>query len=333
MKWIFRFLLLVGTSAPAEETSFVVIPAGEFVRGFAHDKRAFQKAHLYSTAQDFKSEQPAHRVILSRSYEIGRTEVTVGEFRDFVNETGYRTDAEKGEGALGFFPEAKNHVERFQTEASVTWRNPGFAQNDDHPVVCVSLRDAEAFCAWLSNKEGRTIRLPNEAEWEHACGAGTEGWYSWGRDPDKARQFANVADGALEAVHPGTTSFQRAVKLEAGEGDGVVYTAEVARYRPNAFGLYDMHGNVWEWCQDRYQEDRYDRLMEGVPRQERDEFTVTDPEGPESTDQHRYGDWRVIRGGSWFTAPAYTRCSMRAYAEASKATCYTGFRVLREITK
>lgn len=322
--------LLGGAMAGAGEITFVPVAAGEFVRGFRHDERVFKKAHLFSTSQEFKAEKPSHRVLLTKSYEIARTEVTVGQFRRFVEATGYRTDAEKGEGALGFFPDAENHVERFQTSPEITWRDPGFPQTENHPVVGVSLRDAEAFCAWLSEKEGRTVRLPTEAEWEFACQAGSEGWYSWGTDPDAADQFANLADGALETAHPGTTSFQRAVKLGRDEGDGVVYTAEVGRYRPNARGLHDLHGNVWEWCSDRYQEDRYERLLDGVPRQERKDFVVTDPTGPETTEQHEYGDWRVIRGGSWFTAPAYARCSARAYAEAGEASCYTGFRVVRE---
>jgi len=333
MRRIFLLSLFGGAVTGAAEITFVPVPAGEFVRGFRHDERIFKKAHLYSTSQDFKSEKPSHRVLLSNSYEISRTEITVGQFRRFVEATAYRTDPEKGKGALGFFPDAKNHVERFKTDPAVTWRNPGFPQNENHPVVCVSLRDAEAFCKWLSRKEGRTVRLPTEAEWEYACRAGSEGWYSWGTDPDKASQFANVADGALETAHPETTSYQRAVKLGGHEGDGVVYTAEVASYRSNSRGLHDLHGNVWEWCCDRYQEDRYERLLDGVPRQERKEFVVTDPRGPKTTDQHEYGDWRVIRGGSWFTAPAYTRCSIRAYAEAGEASCYTGFRVVREAAK
>ena len=333
MRRIFLGSLLGAALVGGGELTFVPVPAGEFVRGFRHDERLFKKSHLYSTSQDFNSEKPAHRVVISRKYDLSRTEVTVRQFRKFVEATGYRTDAEKGKGALGFFPDRKNHVERFQINAETTWRNPGFPQNENHPVVCVSLRDATAFCEWLSKKEDRIIRLPTEAEWEYACRAGSEGWYSWGTDPDLAYQFANVADGALEAAHPGTTRFQRAVRLAEKEGDGAVYTTEVARYQPNALGLHDLHGNVWEWCLDRYQEDHYDRLLDGVPRQEREKFSVTDPRGPETTDQHQYGDWRVIRGGSWFTAPAYARCSARAYAEGGEASCYTGFRLLRESSR
>ncbi len=318
----------------AGEVKFVRIPAGEYVRGFSREdgrERAFKLAHLYSTAQEFNAEQPAHRVKISRPFDLAATEVTVGQFREFVEATGHVTDAEKNGGALGFVADSKSYVDRFKANPAVTWKSPGFEQSDDRPVVCVSFRDAEAFCAWLTKKEGKRCRLPTEAEWEYACRAGLKDWYSWGRDPDLAYAHANVADGALEAAHPKTTSFQRAVKLKPGDGDGVVYTAKAGRFRPNGWGLHDMHGNVWEWCQDKYQQDVYERLLDGVSRQDRPKFLVTDPQGPETTDQHEFGDWRVLRGGSWFTAPMATRCSMRCYAEAGDAACYTGFRVLREV--
>ena len=334
MSRILIFLAFLAGNAVSGELTFVSIPAGEYVRGFGHNDREFQRAHLYSTSQQFRSEQPKHRVKLTRPFELSTTEVTVGQFHEFVEATGHVTDAEKNDtGALGFFPdpENRNYVERFRTDPALTWKTPGFLQGDEHPVVCVSLRDAEAFCAWLSKKSRRTCRLPTEAEWEYACRAGKETWYSWGKDPDQAYAHANVADGTLESAHPGTTSFQRAVKLGKNEGDGAIYTAKVASYHPNPWGLFDMHGNVWEWCRDKYQEDRYERLLDGVERRDRETFTMTDPVGPETTDQHEYGDWRVTRGGSWFTAPAYTRCSIRGYAEASEAACYTGFRVLREV--
>lgn len=320
-------------SVGAQPIPLVRIEAGEYRRGFDGDNRRegrFKLAHLYSTSQDFKLERPSHRVRISRPFKLGKTEVTVGQFRRFVEATGYVTDAEKSGGAWGFFPEEKDAVDRFHVDEAITWKQPGFPQTEDHPVVCVSHRDAQAFCAWLTRTTGDRWRLPTEAEWEYACRAGSSDWYCWGTDPDTAYSHANVADGALESAHSRTTSYQRAVKLANDEGDGVVYTAVVARFQPNRWGLHDMHGNVWEWCQDRFQEDIYERLLDGVSRQDRNEFVVSDPQGPETTEQHKYGDWRVIRGGSWFTAPAMTRCSVRGFAEASDATCYTGFRVLRE---
>ncbi|QEG43706.1 formylglycine-generating enzyme family protein [Roseimaritima ulvae] len=312
---------------------FVQIPAGEYMRGFdnrdGRDHR-FHLAHRYSTSQSFRTESPPHRVAISRSFEIGVSEVTVGQFREFVEATGYETDAERGGGALGCFPDEKDYVDRFHKSEEITWKSPGFPQSDRHPVVAVSWHDAQAFCQWLSDKESAKYRLPTEAEWEYACRGGTSTWYSWGEDPDEAYQHGNVADAALEAAQPGTTRYQRAVKLETGQGDGVAFTAAVGRYRANAWGLHDMHGNVWEWCSDRWSAGLYERYFDDVPRQKRDEVLVRDPHFTEQTDQHEYGDWRVIRGGAWTCAPAAVRCSIRTYAEAADATVYTGFRIVRD---
>jgi formylglycine-generating enzyme required for sulfatase activity len=197
-------------------------------------------------------------------------------------------------------------------------------------VVAVSWNDAQAFCRWLTAQEaGVTYRLPTEAEWEYACRAGGTTWYSWGEDPDAAYRHANVADGALEAALPGTTRYQRAIGLQADDGDGFVFTAPVSSFQPNGWGLSDMHGNVWEWCQDRWKADVYRDLLSGVPRQQQTSVVVRDPLWETETPQHDYGDWRVIRGGAWTCAPAAVRSSIRTYAEAGDASVYTGFRVVR----
>lgn len=315
---------------------FVEVLPGRYQRGFQDDDRAenrFKIIHEFSTAPDLKNERPDHWVILSRGFEMAKSEVTVGQFRSFVEATGYVTDAEKESGALGFFPSEKNHVDRFHTDAAITWRDPGFAQTDAHPVVAVSWRDAQAFCAWLTETSPGRFRLPSEAEWEYACRAGTKTWYSWGVEPDEAYSHANVADGSLEAVAENTTRYQRAVALKADEGDGVAFTAPVQSYQPNDWGLYDMHGNVWEWCQDRWMENLYDSYFKNVPWPERKNVTVTDPLFEEKTESHNYGDWRVLRGGAWTCAPVSVRCSIRTFAEAKDAAVYTGFRVVRVADK
>ncbi len=313
---------------------FARVPAGEFRRGFneADDaEHRFRLAHQYSNSQNLKNERPSHRVEITRAFDLGVTEVTVGQFREFVKATGHVTTAEKSGGALGCFPEEKDYVDRFHKSPEITWKSPGFPQSDAHPVVAVSWSDAQAFCRWLSGKESAKYRLPTEAEWEYACRAGTGTWYSWGEDPDAAYTHANVADAALEAAQPRTTSYQRAVRLKPGEGDGVVFTAKTGSFKPNAWGLRDMHGNVWEWCQDRWSADVYERFFDDVPRTKRDEVLIRDPDFQVKTDQHQYGDWRVMRGGAWTCAPAAVRSSIRTFAEAEDAAVYTGFRVVREV--
>lgn len=311
----------------------VQISPGSYRRGF--DKadgrdRQFQLAHQYSNSQDFNLESPSHIVELTKPFAIGVTEVTVAQFRAFVESTNYTTDAEKNGGALGCAPDEKDYVDRFRKLPSVTWQTPGFDQTDDHPVVGVSWNDAVAFCEWLSAREEATYRLPTEAEWEYACRAGQTTWYSWGNEPDEAYAHANVADAALEAVHPNTTRYQRAVRLNPGDGDGVAFTAKTGRYKANPWGLHDMHGNVWEWCLDRWAADLFRRQMDGVPWPKRRDVSLRDPVMLEKTDQHAYGDWRSIRGGAWTCAPAAVRCSIRTYAEAGDATVYIGFRVVRQ---
>ncbi len=322
------------TPANSLEMVFAVIPAGDYLRGFDtanRRERDFDIIHQYSNKQNFKNETPAHRTVITQPFALGVTEVTVGQFRAFVRATGYQTDAERNGGALGCFPDEKNYVDRFRKAPEITWKTPGFTQSDAHPVVCVSWNDAQEFCGWLSKKERATYRLPSEAEWEYACRAARSTWYSWGESPDEAYRHANVADGALEAAQPQTTQFQRAVRLGADDGDGAVFTAKVASFRPNPWGLYDLHGNAWEWCQDRWSANVYEQYFTGVPRQERANVAVRDPLFVEETDQHKYGDWRSMRGGAWTCAPAAVRASIRTFAEAADASVYTGFRVVREM--
>lgn len=339
MKKVLHLILLavaLGGLARGETNSIgmelVAISPGEYVRGFPDDgaDHKFKLQHLYSLSQDLRKEMPPHRVTISKGFSIARTEVTVSQFREFVDATGYLTTAEKSGGALGFFPEEKNYVDRFQLNPEVTWKTPGIEQSESHPVVCVSWADAQAFCEWLSKKEGKTYRLPTEAEWEYACRAGTETWYSWGEDPDKAYVHGNVADSNLEAAVPKTTQYQRAIKLGKADGDGVALTAKVASYQPNPWKLHDMHGNVWEWCQDRWKADLYSDYFKDVPRTERDSVVIADPLFETKTAQHEYGDWRVLRGGAWTCAPAAVRSSIRTFAEAGDASVYTGFRVVRD---
>ena len=141
-------------------------------------------------------------------------------------------------------------TKKYQFNGKYSWRNAGFEQTDEHPVVNVSWNDAVAFCKWLSRKEGKTYRLPTEAEWEYACRAGTTTRYYSGDDPETLAKVGNVADATAKAKF---ANWKYTIKAS----DGYVFTAPVGQFTPNAFGLYDMHGNAWQWCADRYGKEYY----------------------------------------------------------------------------
>lgn len=333
---------------PFDGPEFVRVKAGEFTIGTDRGQRnQMNRDHPFSIPIKMNTpfdESPSHAVRLTKDYEMAAREVTVGEFRKFVEATGYVTDAEKPSNVtLGFYADKNDtskrelHFDRFNYGDEFNWKNPGFPQEDDHPVVCVSFEDARAYCEWLSKTRGGSYRLPTEAEWEYACRAGTTTWYSTGDDPDELYDYANVADAALEQKHPGLAEHQRVARLEPGEGDGFAYTAPVGSLHGNPWGLHDMHGNVWEWTSDKFDAQHYsDRIKEaaGKSRGERvrnEDVVIVDPTGPEDTTAHEYGDWRVIRGGGWNVGPISNRCAIRGYGNATDGFCYTGFRIVRDL--
>ncbi|MEM7013148.1 MAG: formylglycine-generating enzyme family protein [Verrucomicrobiota bacterium] len=338
MRWLTVFLLLVSAAAGEENSlgmKLIRIEPGEYLRGAA-DQNLIGKMHPFSTLARNRNHgnSPAHPVKISKPFLIGEREVTVAQFRVFVDESGYKTTAEtNSEGALAFIPEEPEGLKQFQNQPGCNWRNPSFKQTDDHPVVCISWKDAVAFCEWLSKKENRVCRLPTEGEWEYAARAGTTTMYISGDEPDGVYEFGNVADYALEKAHPGMTLRQRIAALEEGRGDGHVYTAPTASLKPNAWGLFDTHGNVWEWCSDRYTVEYYSELYnEAVKKGSITNLVATvDPKGPESTAIDQYGDWRAMRGGGWTNSPMTARTAWRGFGEAEDSFCYTGFRVVVEI--
>jgi formylglycine-generating enzyme required for sulfatase activity len=288
----------------------VLIPAGEFKMGGGES--AEETAAFYNktygendlTADSFKDEQPRHQVRITKPFYIGIYHVTRGQFRQFVKDTGYKTDAEKGEnpGASGWNPDKKE----FGFNEKYSWRNAGFEQTDEHPVVNVSWNDAVAFCKWLSKKENKTYRLPTEAEWEYACRAGTTTRYYSGDDPETLAKVGNVADAAAKAKLP---DWKYTIKAN----DGYVFTAPVGKFKPNAFGLYDMHGNAWQWCADRYGAKYYAASP------------TDDPTGPDS------GGDRVLRGGSWIDWPNSARSAERDGDAPDFRSDLAGFRVARNL--
>jgi formylglycine-generating enzyme required for sulfatase activity len=187
-------------SVPPVENSIgmklAFLPAGEFLMGTSREEidRLFA---LYSPIllpmerELFEGEYPSHRVRITKPLYLGIHEITVGQFRFFVEDMGYKTEAEEdGQGGYGWNQPAENFE---GPNPEYSWRSTGFSQTDEHPVVNVTWNDAMTFCEWLSRKEGLTYRLPTEAEWEYACRAGTTTRYYNGNDAETLSRVGNVA--------------------------------------------------------------------------------------------------------------------------------------------
>lgn len=308
-----------------------LLKAGRFEMGARDPALGFRKDHTdFNTAGD---DRPVHPVVLSKPFYLATSEVTVGQFRQFVEATGHRTSAEKNDrGAVGWDPtppaDNPRYLATFRDGGGFSWKKPGFEQqSDDHPVTGVSFTDAKAFCAWLSQKEGATYRLPTEAEWEYAARAGTETYFSFGDVYRRTiHRFANIGNVELEKAFPDRVRRQWLVDVERDPPDRHVFTAPVGSYQANPWGLHDMYGNVWEWCEDRYLDTAYTPYKRPGHQQVRKR--AIDPLVLEQSSDD--GDWRVIRGGSWFNAPIQCRSGVRGYFEADDAACYLGFRVARD---
>jgi formylglycine-generating enzyme required for sulfatase activity len=285
----------------------VGIPAGEFLMGNHDSPEALAKAFRNIERRridELVDEKPVHRVQITRPFFMGAHEVTIGQFKRFVEDAGFKTEAERdGTGGWGYNPDIKYFEGR---KLQYSWRNPGFRQAGDHPVVNVTWGDCAAFCEWLSTKDGKKYRLPSEAEWEYACRAGTKTRYHNGDDPESLANVAALFDSKTARLFPQWET--HAVK----SSDAYEFTAPVGQFMPNDFGLFDMHGNVWEWCSDWYAEDYYARSP------------LKDPRGPET------GKVRVRRGGSWHTWPFYMRSSFRNWNTPETRYVLVGFRVVCE---
>ena len=207
---------------------------------------------------------------------------------------GHRLQDRCGEGrtgSMGLGPDKKKagFIEKY------SWRNAGFEQTDEHPVINVSWNDAVAFCQWLSKKEGKTYRLPTEAEWEYACRAGTTTRYYSGDDPETLAKVGNVADATSKAKFP---EWKYTIKAS----DGYVFTAPVGKFKPNAFGLTTcpaMPGNGCGLVRRKY--------YAASP--------IDNPTGPAS------GAVRVLRGGSWYNGPSGSRSAGRSGPRRATGAC------------
>ena len=250
------------------------------------------------------ADETQHRVRLTKAFRMAACDVTRRQFAAFAAERGYRTDAEVDVSVDGNRSEdIYIFGESGGAGPSPSWRNPGFEQQDDHPVVQVSWKDAAAFCDWLSKNEGRHYRLPTEAEWEFCCRAGAKTAFPWGDDPDEGKGWANCADLTHAALYKNVAGFNWA--------DGFVYTSPVGSFRANAFGLHDMIGNVWQWCSDGY--------GDYLPGE------VENPVGKQGTSEH------VLRGGSWHDEPRNCRCAARDYRTPEHRASTAGFRLALDL--
>ncbi len=242
-------------------------------------------------------EVPMHEVCIDDFY-IGKYEVTVGEFRKFVGETGYKTDAEKAGKSWVLNSEGTNWEER----KGINWTNPGYKQGENHPVVMVSWNDAMRYVQWLNKRIGMNYyRLPSEAEWEYvARDGGRLIDYSWGNKWPEG----NIGGDELKKYFS-----SRPWPVWEDYDDSHVFTSPVGSYSPNALGVYDMSGNVWEWNADWYRGAYYSES----PRK--------NPKGPEK------GTHKVRRGGSWFSMPKSVRTTIRDSGVPKECDFYLGFRL------
>jgi formylglycine-generating enzyme required for sulfatase activity len=287
----------------------MLVPSGEFMMGSGESPEAtsefFKKNYTGALffPSGFKDEHPQHRVQITHPFYLGKFHVTRGQFRQFVDATKYKTDSEKAKkpGAVGW--DSRGRFDR--KDVKYSWRETGFDQIDKEPVVNVTWNDAMEFCKWLSAKDRKSYRLPTEAEWEYACRAGTTTRYYNGDNPNTVVIVGNVADKsfAMESF----TNFGYLLKAS----DGYTFTSPVGQFKPNAFGLYDMHGNAFQWCMDWYEEKYYATSPKN------------DPPGPE------FGKYRVLRGGSWYDGPLRARSCDRYFRAPDEPTFNVGFRVVR----
>ena len=260
----------------------VVIPAGRFRMGCVSGSDLCGAIEL-----------PVHDVEVA-SFALSKYEVTRGQFAAFAAATGH-----EARGCLVYAWQVRRFGRdrwEWETDDRASWREPGFDQRDNEPVTCMSWADAKAYVRWLSAETGEEYRLPSESEWEYAARAGTTTPFYWGARAEESCAHGNGADRTSDC------------------SDGAARTALVGSFAPNAFGLYDMAGNVWEWVEDCWH-DNY----AGAP----DDGTAW----MRGRDCGR----RVLRGGSWNAAPAFLCSARRGVNVAGARNAVNGFRVSRTL--
>lgn len=267
----------------------VAIPGGTFLMG------------TFSGRND---EKPQHLVSVP-SFEIAKYEVTVAQFRKFIEATNYVTDAERDAGGdEGCY--ADGGGVDFGWKIGLSWHNPGFKQTEDHPVICVSWNDAQEYISWLNKETGLNYSLASEAKWEYAARSKSSSNYHFGDDRSELCKYANLYDEVGQTIN-------KYGWRHAKCNDGEAKTATVGQYEANAFGLHDMHGNVWEWVGDCWQAGYHDAPSNG---------DLYDKESCEL---------RVTRGGSWYNIPSGVRSANRYWYKVTFRSFNVGFRIFKAL--
>jgi formylglycine-generating enzyme required for sulfatase activity len=272
-----------------------VLPGGTFFMGPSPSEEEDEKV----PADWVGIVRQRHEVRIERPFAVSTFLVTRADFRRFAGaNAGSRT------GCVNYYG-----GDHWAHEPVWSWNSPSFPQTEADPVVCVNWFDAQAYVKWLSDVTGQKYRLLTEIEWEYAARAGSSTRRYWGDDPTHSRQcgFANAADRSFLRQFPQPDPMARECD------DGYVHTSPVGTFEPNAFGLYDMQGNVTQWVEDCYRHD-----------------------GPKSDTPVGNGadtscSMRVLRGGSWADPPWGVRAADR-YRDLPKTRCMgIGFRVARDL--
>lgn len=283
--------LVPGSGANARDTldngrpcafcpEMVVVPAGSLAMGSPSGEVRYQ-------GYDGR-EEPLRTVTIRQPFAVGRFPVTRGEFAAFASDTGHKS----GGGCQVL------NGSRWEQQPGRSWQSAGYDQDDRHPVVCVNWDDARAFAAWLSARTSKRYRLLTEAEREYVARAGTKTPFWWGRTI--STEQANY-DGSYGYAGDG------------GRGENRLKTVPVDSFKPNPWGLFQVHGNVWEWCEDTWR-----RSYEGAP---------TDGSARLDGDN----SLRMVRGGSWYFTPDYLRSAMRIAYHPGLRNASVGFRLAREL--
>ena len=261
-----------------------------------------------SEADEWQRGDEYQHLVAVNDVLIARTEVTVGEFRRFVQTSGYLTDAERNAGGANGCFGRDTPDSQWGWREGRTWLDPGIDQGNTSPVVCVSWNDAQAYVTWLSSQTGEDYRLPTEAEWEYAARAGTTSSRYWGNDDGRGSRDCGFANGAdFSALRVFRQYDDDSLWLVSECDDRNAWTAPVSSYRPSPWGLSDMLGNVQEWTCSTY-----DAVYGGAESR----CDV----GSES---------RVVRGGAWDSTSNDLRAAARRSAGGAFRGISTGLRLAR----